>query len=348
MPDQSYAQLLEYILSNPGFPDRLTEDSIVKALEWKGSLADLHHALQEAIGRNVIVQSNTTYSLVQLKLPEISRYLELRETLETYFATRLVRRLSETNDHGLLNELQRANDQTAGAVAAANFRRFSESCRHFHKSLATAAAYPHAGAFIEGLWEYAWRVYNQQNERTPSKLQMEEIHAEHSGILTAIAGRDEAKAIVAVKCHFKEIRRRAQLEQPKPFVFVLMPFHAILDHIYEKGIKPACESAGARCARVDEQDFEEPISERFVNQLVRADVVVADTTGCNGNVLYEVGYAHALGKAVTLLTQTRAEIPFYLRLHPYIVYDGNPATLRLELEHRVRARLEELQAGRSV
>ncbi|HSS49522.1 MAG TPA: FCD domain-containing protein [Thermoanaerobaculia bacterium] len=340
--DQAYAQLWEYILSNPGFPHRLTAASIAKAVGWKGSRVDLQYALRMAVAHGVITKNDTTYSLVTLELPEIRRYLELRETLETYFVTRLVRRLNEIKGDRLLNELQKANNLTAKAVAAAKFQGFIDSCQRFHKALATAAAYQRAGAFIEGLWGYAWRVYNQQNGRLPSKLEMEEIYAEHSGILTAIKGRDEAKAIMAVRLHFQEIRRRAQLEQPKPFVFVLMPFDASLKNIYEKGIKSACENAGAHCARVDEQDFVETISKQVFNQIAKADVVVADTTGRNVNVLYEVGYAHALDKAVIFLTQTRAEIPFYLRLHPYIVYGGNATKLKRELERKVRSRLEGL------
>jgi nucleoside 2-deoxyribosyltransferase len=88
---------------------------------------------------------------------------------------------------------------------------------------------------------------------------------------------------------------------PKKFVFVLMPFDAKFRDIYEVGIKPACRDAGAYCERVDEQIFHESILERVYNQISKADLIVADMTGRNANVFYEVGYAHALNKR-TLLT----------------------------------------------
>ncbi|HYG61069.1 MAG TPA: hypothetical protein VEL74_00690 [Thermoanaerobaculia bacterium] len=84
--------------------------------------------------------------------------------------------------------------------------------------------------------------------------------------------------------------------KPKSFVFVLMPFDESFDDVYEAGIKPACKDAGAYCERVDEQIFVESILARVYNQIAKADVIIAEMTGRNPNVFYEVGYAHALNK----------------------------------------------------
>ncbi|MCB8814690.1 hypothetical protein [Desulfosporosinus shakirovi] len=91
--------------------------------------------------------------------------------------------------------------------------------------------------------------------------------------------------------------------QPKPFVFVLMPFTTVFDDVYKVAIKPACYDAGAYCERVDEQYFDGSILDRIYNQITKADFVVADMTGKNPNVFYETGYSHALGKRVILLTR---------------------------------------------
>jgi hypothetical protein len=122
---------------------------------------------------------------------------------------------------------------------------------------------------------------------------------------------------------------------PKPFVFVLMPFRDEFKDVYEVGIKQACSDAGAYCERVDEQMFEERIVERIYNQIAKADVVVADMTGQNPNVFYEVGYAHALAKRTILLTQKAADIPFDLKHYPHIIYGGSITDLRAELEKRI-------------
>lgn len=123
---------------------------------------------------------------------------------------------------------------------------------------------------------------------------------------------------------------------PKPFVFVLMPFSDDFTDVYEVGIKQACRDAGAYCERVDEQIFSERILDRVYNQIAKADIVVADMTGRNANVFYEVGYAHALGKLTILLTQKAEDIPFDLKHFPHIVYGTKIALLRDELEKRVK------------
>jgi hypothetical protein len=124
--------------------------------------------------------------------------------------------------------------------------------------------------------------------------------------------------------------------QPKPFVFVLMPFDEAFRDIYLVGIKTACKDAGAYCERVDEQIFEESILGRIYNQIAKADIIVADMTNRNANVFYETGYAHALGKRVILLTQKAEDIPFDLKHYPHIVYGGKIADLKDQLERRIK------------
>jgi hypothetical protein len=122
---------------------------------------------------------------------------------------------------------------------------------------------------------------------------------------------------------------------PKPFVFVLMPFDRSFDDIYQLGIKAACHDAGTYCERVDEQIFNESILNRVYNQISKADLLVADMTGRNPNVFYEVGYAHALGKTAILLTQNSDDIPFDLKHFPHIVYKGRIQDLKSELHKRI-------------
>lgn len=123
--------------------------------------------------------------------------------------------------------------------------------------------------------------------------------------------------------------------KPKLFCFVLMPFAPEFEDVYKIGIKEACHLAGAYCERVDEQFFSERILDRIYNQIAKADLVIADMTGRNPNVFYEVGYAHALGKPTVLLTQKVEDIPFDLKHFPHIVYEGKIGSLRDGLSKRV-------------
>lgn len=98
-----------------------------------------------------------------------------------------------------------------------------------------------------------------------------------------------------------------------------MPFEESFKDIYLLGIKDTCEKAGAYCERVDEQIFKERILDRIFNQIAKADIVIADMTGKNPNVFYEVGYAHAIGKTTVLLTQNSEDIPFDLKHFPHVI-----------------------------
>ena len=131
-----------------------------------------------------------------------------------------------------------------------------------------------------------------------------------------------------------------KITTPKFLVFVLMPFTQEFDDIYELGIKAACAEAGAYAERVDEQIFPSSIRERIYNQIAKADLIVADMTGKNPNVFYEVGYAHALGKKVILLTQNSKDIPFDLNDFQHIIYENKIMNLKRELCKYVRWYIE--------
>lgn len=133
---------------------------------------------------------------------------------------------------------------------------------------------------------------------------------------------------------------------PKPFCFVLMPFSEEFDDVYQIGIREACEAAGAYCERVDEQVFEERILDRVYNQIAKADVLIADMTGQNANVFYEVGYAHGLDRSVILLTKSADDIPFDLKHFHHIVYEHGLKELRSSLQRKVEWFIANPRGGR--
>jgi hypothetical protein len=134
-----------------------------------------------------------------------------------------------------------------------------------------------------------------------------------------------------------------------PFAFVLMPFGHDFLKVYEKGIKPAARSARVRCERVDEQNFDVRILDRIYEQIQAADIVIADMTGRNPNVFYELGYAHAIRKRVLLLARTKGDIPFDLTHHPCLIYGdetrgkGPLGKLKKDLELKLKWAIREPQ-----
>jgi nucleoside 2-deoxyribosyltransferase len=114
-----------------------------------------------------------------------------------------------------------------------------------------------------------------------------------------------------------------------------MPFTSDFDDFYAYGIKESCKDAESYCERVDEQNYEGSILERIYNQIAKADLIIADMTGRNPNVFYEVGYAHALNKPTILLTQDSNDIPFDLKHYPHIIYEKKISTIRTELTKKI-------------
>jgi hypothetical protein len=74
-----------------------------------------------------------------------------------------------------------------------------------------------------------------------------------------------------------------------------------LDQSYRNLIKPAVEAAGLKCIRADEIVHSGLIDVPMYEQLLKADVVVADLSTSNRNALYELGVRHALRPYTTVI-----------------------------------------------
>jgi len=126
--------------------------------------------------------------------------------------------------------------------------------------------------------------------------------------------------------------------------FVVMPFHNLYEIEYEKVIKPAIEESGLECIRGDEIYAEQEIIHDIWKSLKECRLVVAELSGRNPNVLYEIGLAHAIGKPIILITRNQEDVPFDLKALRYIYYDtNNPEwgqTLKTDLTKKIRGVLD--------
>jgi hypothetical protein len=81
-------------------------------------------------------------------------------------------------------------------------------------------------------------------------------------------------------------------------------------------------------------DIAEPgrITDQIIEALIAADLVVADVTGSNPNVLFELGYADAMRKPIVCLNQDVTASPFDIRDWRQVPYETGalvPARVRL-------------------
>jgi hypothetical protein len=106
--------------------------------------------------------------------------------------------------------------------------------------------------------------------------------------------------------------------------FVLMPFDAKFQPLYDDHVKPTVAGAGLRCERADDIPGTTLITWDIWERINRARFLVAELTDQNSNVFYELGLAHALSKDVILITQSMEFVPFDLKAIRCIVYDFTP------------------------
>jgi len=84
-----------------------------------------------------------------------------------------------------------------------------------------------------------------------------------------------------------------------------------LDKSYKYIIKPAAEAAGYECQRADEIQHSGNINVPMYQQLLTADVVVADVSTYNPNAFYELGVRHALKPYTTItIAEDKLVFPF--------------------------------------
>jgi hypothetical protein len=106
-----------------------------------------------------------------------------------------------------------------------------------------------------------------------------------------------------------------------PEVFVLMPFTDELKPVYTDYIVPVSNELGLSVARADDFFTHKSIISDIWTAICRAKVIVADCTGRNPNVFYEIGIAHTVGKALILITQHSEDVPSDMKHIRYIPYN---------------------------
>jgi len=107
--------------------------------------------------------------------------------------------------------------------------------------------------------------------------------------------------------------------------FVAMPFARDFSIVYERVIKPLFEESHFAnkyvCWRADKERKPGRITDQIIKQIRDCAFVIADITGYNANVMYEIGYAHALCHPTIIINQYPPESsPFDIKDYRQITY----------------------------
>ncbi len=110
--------------------------------------------------------------------------------------------------------------------------------------------------------------------------------------------------------------------QPSKRIFLFQPFFEEFDAV-RNAIRTAGSAVGAEVHRLDEVMEAGSITERAYEEIEAADLIVCDITTTNSNVMYRLGYAHALRKPIVLVSQSSEleRMPFDLRSVRTLYYD---------------------------
>lgn len=118
--------------------------------------------------------------------------------------------------------------------------------------------------------------------------------------------------------------RNARIPIEKNRIFFIMPFSDDFDIVYG-GIKSLLNKEDYICTRVDEVNGSTPIINKILTEILKAQFIIADLTGCNPNVFYELGVAHTFKDAqnIILLKQKDSKVPFDITHLTYMEYEKN-------------------------
>lgn len=126
-------------------------------------------------------------------------------------------------------------------------------------------------------------------------------------------------------------------------IFMVMPFDTELNDLY-RHIKSLIEDDFFQVFRADDLLNQQNILKDIVVSIHESDLIIADLTGLNPNVFYELGLAHAFRKNVVLLTQDVSELPFDLRSYRVIQYSTHFSKIK-DLEESLRKVLHDIKSS---
>jgi hypothetical protein len=126
--------------------------------------------------------------------------------------------------------------------------------------------------------------------------------------------------------------------------FYLGPFSEPFNSIYAEHIVPTFKRKKFTIRRADEIFSTDVIIEDVWAGINSASIVVADVSGKNPNVMYEVGLAHTIGKPVLMISQSADDLPFDLSHRRCVIYDYTPPGCRL-LEKGISKTIDYLRQG---
>lgn len=93
------------------------------------------------------------------------------------------------------------------------------------------------------------------------------------------------------------------------------------DKLFKYIISPVCKSCGFEPVRVDQINDSDSITQTIIDKLLSSELVIADISGHNPNVFYEMGYRKCTDKPIIHLKKQGESMPFDVNTVRTFEYD---------------------------
>lgn len=136
------------------------------------------------------------------------------------------------------------------------------------------------------------------------------------------------KTIIKIDRAIYRLAKESRGSDNMKYCFVVSPvgeekseIRANADKLLKHIINPVCQSCGFSVERVDQINDSDSITQTIIDKLLSADLVIADISGHNPNVFYEMGYRKCTGKPIIHLKSKGENLPFDVNTIRTFEYD---------------------------
>lgn len=142
---------------------------------------------------------------------------------------------------------------------------------------------------------------------------------------------------------FRYFKKTQRPQNRNPYAFVIMPFSKdiVKGDVWNLAMKSAIRAVGLSAFRADTETLPEQIMDQVYADISEAKVIIADLTGFNPNVFYELGIAHGIDRPVIqIISEKEKCLPFDIQGIRTIRYDPDDlAALEQQLVESLRRQL---------
>jgi hypothetical protein len=117
------------------------------------------------------------------------------------------------------------------------------------------------------------------------------------------------------------------------------------DEIFDFLLKPILEDLGYKAIRADMINHPGMITSQIIERLVYDDLVIADLTGSNANVLYELAVRHTLRKPCIQIMANGERLPFDIGQNRTIFFDYKNLSSTEKLKEDLKAQIKSIEGN---